>query len=90
MNNVRNNFMHKSVNRRTICEVLREINDMHQGNNDHDNKTRRLLLEAQKMAKRMSFKLLDYNKKVFKGWWDKNPDYERDLRRRIDSGYLEG
>jgi hypothetical protein len=83
-------LMNFANNKRTICEVLREINDLHQSGTQHDKTTRKLLLEAQKMAKRMSTKLLDYNKQVYKDWWDKNPDYEEDLRRRINSGYLEG
>lgn len=75
---------------RTICEVLREINDLHQGDSEHDRITRAKLFEAQKMAKRMSNKLIDYNKEVFAEWWEENPDYEEDLRKRVDSGYLEG
>lgn len=81
--------MHGASHLRTICEVLREINDMHQVDTDHDKKTRKKLREAQIMAKKMSNKLLDHNKEVFAGWWDENPDYEEDLRRRINSGYLQ-
>jgi hypothetical protein len=82
--------MHGASHLRTICEVLREINDLHQGTSEHDKNVRQKLLEAQLMAKRMSNKLLDYKNEVFTDWWDDNPDYEEDLRKRINSGYLEG
>ena len=77
---------------RTICEVLREINDLHQGWGDmpasHDEKVRALLREAQTMAKKMARKLLEHNKEVFAEWWAKNPDYEADLKRRMAKDYL--
>jgi hypothetical protein len=82
--------MHGASHLRTICEVLREINDMHQGCSGHDKSTRKKLREAQLMAKKMSNKLLDYNKEIFSDWWEDNPDYEKDLRKRINSGYLQG
>ena len=73
--------------KRTICEVLREINDMHQGTSDHDNIVRFKLAEAEHMAKRMTAKLRDYNKEYDADWWEKNPDYERDLNNRLGKGY---
>jgi hypothetical protein len=82
--------MHGASHLRTICEVLREINDLHQSNSEHDKNVRQKLLEAQLMAKRMSNKLLDYKNEVFEGWWGDNPNYKDDLRKRINSGYLEG
>ena len=75
---------------RTICEVLREINDMHQGNSPHDIAVRKKLSEAEDMGKRMSTKLKEYNKDVYRGWWEKNPDYERDLDRRLKKKYITG
>lgn len=72
---------------RTICEVLREINDLHQGPEVQDLRTRVLLKEAHDMAKRMARKLYEYNKEAFAGWWAENPDYEADLRRRTEPGY---
>jgi len=65
--------------KRTICEVLREIGDLHQ-----DEQTMALLLEATGMAKKMARKLLEYNKDVFADWWAKNPDYEEDVKRRMN------
>lgn len=84
--------------RRTICEVIREINDLHQGigvhpaetssSKLHDEQVRALCREAQDMGKRMARKLLEYNKAVFRDWWAANPDFEADLRRRMDKDYL--
>ncbi len=73
---------------RTICEVLREINDLHQGMGRNEREVRRLLREAQTMAKKMARRLLLYNQEVFKEWWAANPDYERDLKRRMEKDYL--
>jgi hypothetical protein len=79
-----------STNVRTLCEVLREINDSHQGDNEHDRAMRVLLVEAEGMGKRMSKKLYEYNKNVFSGWWEKNPDYKRDLEKRLNEHYIVG
>lgn len=76
-----------STTRRTICEVLRKINDELQGTAKHK-KVLPLLIEAEGMAKRMSKKLVEYNKGVFKGWWADNPEYEADVRRRLDEHYI--
>lgn len=79
---------------RTICEVLREIADLHQPVSICSSpemlnmRTRALLREAQTMAKKMARKLLEYNKKEFEDWWAANPDYEADLRRRMAKDYL--
>lgn len=72
---------------RTLCEVLREINDLHQEQKPKDRKTRKLLCEAEDMAKRMAFKLKEYNKHYDAGWWKDNPDYEKDLDRRLSKKY---
>ena len=75
---------------RTICEVLREINDLHQEQTNHDKVIRNKLKEAEQMAKRMDKKLLSYNKKYSKDWWEKNPDYEKDLKLRMNKNYCTG
>ncbi len=80
--------MRNASKHRTICEVLREINDLHQGANEHDVMVRMKLAEAQAMAKRMSRKLLEYNKEVYRDWWEKNKDFEADLDRRLSKNYL--
>lgn len=75
---------------RTVCEVLRELCDIHQGGDEHDALVRRKLVEAEAMCKRMAKKLYEHNKKFDAGWWAKNPDYEDDLKRRLDEHYLSG
>jgi hypothetical protein len=47
---------------RYICEVLREINDLVQGDNVKEEKIRNLVAEAFDMSKRIINKLLEYNK----------------------------
>ena len=79
----------KRVNRfRTICEVLREINDLVQSDSEKDKKIRELLNEAFNMAKRIVYKLYEYNREACKGFWKKNPrkarKIEEELRRGID------
>ena len=75
---------------RTVCEVLREINDLHQENTEHDKIVRVKLCEAEDMAKRMSKKLVSYNKNVYRGWWEKNPNYVRAVKQRLDKKYCVG
>lgn len=69
--------LHTAARMRTICEVLREIHDVHP-----DKATRALVVEAGNMAKKMARKLVQYNKKEFPQWWEVNGDFEEDLRRR--------
>lgn len=77
---------------RTICEVLREINDFHQGDTKHDKKVRKKLVEAECMAKKMSHKLLEYNKEYNKGWWETVEGKKREklLKKRFSKSYLVG
>jgi len=72
---------------RTLCEVLREINDTLQGNEVHK-KIHPLLIEAEDMAKRMSRKLREYNREWDYGWWKENKDFEDDLIRRENEIYI--
>jgi len=82
--------MRNSSSNYTVCEVLREINDEHQGDTDHDKMIRNKLALAEIMAKKMSRKLLEYNKDVYKGWWERNPDKAADLARRLEEKYCVG
>jgi hypothetical protein len=53
--------MPKSVTRRRyICEICREVNDLHQGDTEKDVKTRELLSEIVAGAKAMVRKLEEY------------------------------
>ena len=76
-------------NKITICEVLREINDLHQDNSIHSEQIRKLLFIAQGMAKKMNYKLLENNKDYDKGWWKDNPNYEKNLKKRLSKDYIE-
>ena len=79
------------VKRRTICEILREINDMCQDKEKKSKKIRKLLVEAEKMSKKMDRKLYEYNKEYDKeGWWEKNPDYEKKFLKRLNESYIVG
>jgi hypothetical protein len=71
----------------TICEVLRQINDRLQG--DQYAEIRDLLALSEHLAKRMSRKLLHYNRVEFKSFWDKNEEYYQKINREIDT-YLIG
>lgn len=68
--------------KRTICEVLREIQDV-----VSDDMVITKLIEAEHMAKRMSAKMLEYNKDVFEDFWEENEDYEQDMLRRMATQY---
>ena len=79
-------------NSRTICEVLREINDMHQIVCEHDAIIRDKLVEAESMAKRMSYKLLEYNENVYRDFWEtiEGQKYRNLLIKRLSASYLTG
>ena len=76
--------MKKASPFRTICEVLREINDLHQEATPHDEKCRALLLEAVNMGKRMDRALREDNGRTLAadGWWVKNGDHKKDAAKR--------
>ena len=71
---------------RSPCEVLREINDMFQGDTEKDKKVRQLLSEAESKAKAMSIALTVYEPNFYKGW-DRNKDANRDDAFRTRKEY---
>lgn len=73
--------------KRTVCEVLREINDKLQGTLEHE-KILPLLREAETMCKKMSRKLFEYNKDFDKDWWEQNKDVAEKLERRLNENYI--
>jgi len=77
----------KACKKRTICEVLREINDELQGLPVHETVLPKLR-EAETMAKSIIRKLYEYNKNANEGFWKENPDYEADFKRRMDERYI--
>ena len=79
--------LRSAANLRTICEVLREINDCLQGDPLHVTILPKLR-EAESMAKRMAKKLFEYNQHFDQGWWEKNKDVAEKLKRRLDESYI--
>ena len=89
--------MNTAFKYRTICEIIREVNDLHQGERYIDIATRRRLVKIQKMAKAMAGKLEYYKRKLdqetpedYFEKFGKNEDYEQDINRRQDHGYKIG
>lgn len=82
--------MKRAKNVRTICEVLRDINDLVQSDQEPDNTIRELLLEAEVMGKKITRKLYEYSKKWNKDFYDSNPDFEEKLKLRLNKSYLTG
>ena len=72
---------------RSPCEVLREINDLFQGDSEKDEKVRKLLAEAEAKTKRMSIELTKYDQTYYLTWWDKILDYSDRLIRRKNPSY---
>ena len=72
---------------RTICEVLREINDICQGTENKDRDIRIKLAECEGMAKKMSRQLLEYNKDFIEEHFEGNEDLYKDWKRRKKKGY---
>lgn len=81
--------MRSAAAMRTLCEVLREIADMHQDTTSlHDAQVRHKLKECESMSKRMGTALLKYNKRFDKEWWEQNPNYEKNLKKRMAITYV--
>jgi len=72
---------------RSPCEVLREINDLFQGDTEKDELVRKLLAEAEAKTKRMSIELTKCDQTYYLTWWDKILDYSDRLMRRKNPSY---
>ena len=70
----------KVANKRTICEVLREIHDITKDNPD----VVTLLEEATTMAKKMDAKLKEYKPDWQETFYQKNTNIEEKHRRRTE------
>ena len=79
--------MRSVADKRTVCEVLREINDLIQQSSLCP-KVTPLLFEAEQMCKKMTRKLYEYNKEFDKDWWENNKNIEEKLKRRLDENYV--
>ena len=66
---------------RTPCEVLREINDLFQGDTDIDRIVRKKLAEVEAKTKEMSLFIDKYDKK-FHDRWELNVNSSSDFRFR--------
>ena len=66
---------------RSPCEVIREINDMFQGDTGIEKRVRKLLAEVEAKAKDMSIHLSKYEENYYKKW-EKNLDANEDFLRR--------
>lgn len=73
--------MWRTSHLRTPCEVLREINDIFQGDTDLDKMVRHKLAEVETKTKEMSLFIDKYDKK-FHERWEKNADSAEDFNRR--------
>ena len=85
---------------RSVCEVLRLINDKAQGDTEKDEEIRNLVAEATNYTKRMAKKLWEYHneygvERYDKGWYEKNAylskqDQQLEAQRRSDPEYKIG
>ena len=86
--------MRQASRDRTICEVIRKVNDQAQSESENDVEIRQLCIELEIMAKKMALKLIQYKREVegkgFYRWEEKNPTAEADLERRISELYKIG
>ena len=72
---------------RTVCEVIREINDELQGSDVHKRILPKLR-EVEGMCKKMAKKLYENNKKFDDGWWKNNTDKTSKIERRLNENYI--
>lgn len=77
---------------RTICEVLREINDEVQGDTDTEHLTRDYVVNAMLLSKKMVSILSRFKSGIMKDWFDDNPDknIERSRAARDNGNYKVG
>ena len=64
------NFSAKTTSQRTICEVLREIYDITEGNREVTDR----LQDAYVMAKKMDAKLRQFHGNYDQEWWETELD----------------
>ena len=86
----------RATHKRTICEVLREINDITQDNSKKDNTIRDKLNDIERMAKRMVERLrfyadLYHNGKSWNdGMWEEINGADKRRIKRSKKGYKVG
>ena len=79
----------RALDKGTICETLRMVNDLCQTDSEDDVRSRTLLFTAMTYAKKMNAKLTKYKHDYDKGWWQKLPKEEQDRHNKLrqDAGY---
>ena len=78
--------LNNAAPQRGVCEVIREINDLFQGDTELDKLIRLRCAEAERMAKEMSIELCKTVKEYYKRW-PENKDYTKDMANRKKAGY---
>ena len=81
--------MRDSSPKATPCELIREINDLCQGDSKKDKDIRALCGAAEKMTKRIALELHRYSKEIWKDekWWKPNIAWKAKGKRRSRSNY---
>ena len=81
--------LRKATYRRTICEVMRKVNDLCQTDSEKDVQIRAHLREMLIMAKRMITKLVKYKRGCDADWWESIPAKEQKKLNKIrrQAGY---
>jgi len=72
---------------RSPCELVRKINDLVQGDNEKDLEIRILCSELVKQTKRLAKELNDNGIRTWEKWWDKNPEFKKELPLRLHKDY---
>lgn len=68
------------------CELLRQLNDLFQGDTAFDKQMRDKLAQIEVMTKELSIRL-DKHEPHFQHSWKNNPTYQEDYKRRKDVNY---
>lgn len=79
--------MKHTSKRLTVCEVVRQLNDIHQSDSDHDKTVREKLAEIECMSKRMVQKLMEYKEKKSVLFPDSNTEYSEKVKLRKSKKY---
>ena len=79
----------RSVGKTTVCEKIRMMNDLCQGDSESDVKLRKMLAEIMLDTKKMNAKLVEYKRDYCEDWWTRLPKEERKRLNEIrqDAGY---
>ena len=81
--------MRDSSPKLTPCELIREINDLCQGDTKKEERIRELCGAAEKMTKRIAQELHKYSKEIWKDeqWWKPNIAWKQKGKRRVKDDY---